>query len=166
VSNLDIRPDATRSHTTAPEATRGQHPGREVEADAPDGHPDERRQTLVLTEAPAKPASPQSQGEKNRSPDSSKRHEQGRHNAAPIAHVEDADVAPLSERRPGRASDRRALAGASGGDDQPTVMVHIGRIDVRAVQIPPQSGSAVAQRSGLRRPSLDAYLQGRERRRP
>jgi hypothetical protein len=45
------------------------------------------------------------------------------------------------------------------------VVVHIGRIDVRAAPSPAAPAPA-PPKSGLRKPSLDAYLIGRERRRP
>jgi hypothetical protein len=51
-------------------------------------------------------------------------------------------------------------------EEAPTVVVRIGRIDVRAVHAPAAAAPAVATpKSRLQRPSLDAYLRGRERRR-
>ena len=182
VSDLAIDPDATRGHATGMEATHEQHLRQEVGTEVLAGRPDERRRKLVST-ALAKPASTRSQGEKIAVLTSSGPPEPRGHNAALFARVEEADVAQsrslkaarhnasradpnhlaLSERRPGRALNVRALAAEWAGDDQPTVTVHIGRIDVRAMHSPAQSGSAGSQKSGLRRPSLDAYLQGRER---
>jgi hypothetical protein len=50
-------------------------------------------------------------------------------------------------------------------DEPPTVVVHIGRIDVRAVHAPTATPPA-PQKSRLQRPTLEAYLHSRERGRP
>lgn len=46
--------------------------------------------------------------------------------------------------------------------DSPSIHVHIGRIDVRAIQ-PPEPKAAPALRTPLRTPSLEAHLRARDR---
>jgi hypothetical protein len=62
------------------------------------------------------------------------------------------------------AMPRLAARGIAAAEDAPTVVVRIGRIDVRAVAAAPSPAPAAAPKSRLQPPSLDAYLQRRERR--
>jgi hypothetical protein len=57
-----------------------------------------------------------------------------------------------------------AARGIAAAEDSPTVVVHIGRIDVRAAAAAAAPAPAAAPKSRLQPPSLDAYLQRRERR--
>ncbi|MGO9991365.1 MAG: hypothetical protein ACLPTF_02485 [Steroidobacteraceae bacterium] len=67
-----------------------------------------------------------------------------------------------SERAAQRAMS--AAAQVSRADQSAaTVYVHIGRIDVRAVQSPAAPAPPTAQKSNLRKPSLHDYLHDRER---
>lgn len=72
------------------------------------------------------------------------------------------------ESAPPLAQARREPVAGSESDDAPetpTVHVHIGRIDVRAVQSPDRR-SVAPKTSTLVKPSLDAHLQKRDRGRP
>jgi hypothetical protein len=64
----------------------------------------------------------------------------------------------------GPAMPRLAARGIAAAEDAPTVVVRIGRIDVRAVAAAASPAPAAAPKSRLQPPSLDAYLQRRERR--
>lgn len=57
----------------------------------------------------------------------------------------------------------QAAGRSAGAQDPSTVVVHIGRIDVRAVHAPATPDVPPAQASGLRRPTLHAYLHDRDR---
>ena len=67
-------------------------------------------------------------------------------------------------RATGPAVPRLAARGIAAAEDAPTVVVRIGRIDVRAVAAAPSPAPAAAPKSRLQQPSLGAYLQRRERR--
>ncbi len=56
-----------------------------------------------------------------------------------------------------------AARGMPAPEEAPTIVVRIGRIDVRAVHAPAAAPPSTPK-SRLQRPSLDAYLRGRERR--
>jgi hypothetical protein len=62
------------------------------------------------------------------------------------------------------AMPRLAARGTAAAEDAPTVVVRIGRIDVRAAAAAASPAPASAPKSRLQPPSLDAYLQRRERR--
>ncbi|QBR01447.1 hypothetical protein [Paraburkholderia pallida] len=84
---------------------------------------------------------------------------------SPLAGIEHThlDGAPRESR--GREAARRDAR----SNEPPTVTVHIGHIDVRAVASPaaaPAPGAITRERAeGPRRPSLDAYLRARDRER-
>lgn len=84
--------------------------------------------------------------------------EQGRSGEAPL-------VRPDAFLPPFRGAARSARRPQEIDASPSTVVVHIGRIDVRAAPSPAAPAPA-PPKSGLRKPSLDAYLIGRERRRP
>jgi hypothetical protein len=83
---------------------------------------------------------------------------QGRSGEAPL-------VRPDAFVRPFHGTVRSARRPQEIDASPSTVVVHIGRIDVRAAPSPAVPAPA-PPKSGLRKPSLDAYLIGRERRRP
>jgi len=83
---------------------------------------------------------------------------------------EDEHATRIADRRT-RSTGAFARSASANRDDTPppeeppTVVVHIGRIDVRAVHAPTATPQA-PQKSRLQRPTLEAYLHSRERGRP
>lgn len=89
-------------------------------------------------------------------------------NIANVAHV--ASTAHANRNRSSEAAPPatrvRPPAGArssSPHDEAPVVMVRIGRIEIHAVSAPGPAAPARRAESGLRTPSLDAYLKTRDR---
>lgn len=75
--------------------------------------------------------------------------------------------APLRERRFAAESAKPGPAGRgpSAAEVPPTVFIRIGRIDVRTVPAAASPAPTAAPKSRVQKPSLDAYLRARERRR-
>jgi hypothetical protein len=74
------------------------------------------------------------------------------------------DPSPFTVTRTAGAREKSRRDRVGSGDPRPAVTIHIGRVEVAAVTLPAAPAKPTQQKSVLRKPSLDQYLQRRERR--